>query len=159
MSFGSISTANLSCRSIDGILQVQSFLAKLPQAFPVYISDGALDDLFTLSIDFSETGLDRSYDPCRSVDYFVRGKIHKNLCTSHNDWSRSETVRVKLEFGPSRVYYFRYVTTTTHSTCWNQLVFWECQQASYCSKCQLIAPGSIQRLIAFFIFLYYVLND
>ena len=63
VSFGNISTSNLSRRSIDVILTVQS--------------------LSTLCLDFGETGLDPSYDPWQSVDYFGRSKIHKKLSASY----------------------------------------------------------------------------
>ena len=77
VSFGKISLSNLSCRSIDVILPVQSFFSNLPQAVPICTSDNALDKFSTLSLDFGETGLDLSYDPWRSVHYFGRSEIHK----------------------------------------------------------------------------------
>ena len=82
VSFGSIRTDNLSCRSTDVILPVQSFFANLSQSVPVCTTDSALESFFTLCVDFGSTGLDSAYDPWRSVDYFGRSKIYKKMSSS-----------------------------------------------------------------------------
>ena len=83
--FGDVSTDNLSCRSIDVILPVQSFLATLPQSVLVCTSDSAVEDFLTLCVDFGDAGLDSTYDPWKSVDYFNRSRIYKKLSSSHKD--------------------------------------------------------------------------
>ena len=85
VSFGSISTSILSCRSNDVMSPAQSFFSKLPQAVPICTSYSASENFSTLCFDFGETGMDPSYnqDPWRSIDYFESGKFHKKLSVSY----------------------------------------------------------------------------
>ena len=90
VSFGGISRASLSCRSIDVFVPVQSFLSNLPNSVPVCTSDKALEEVSTLWIDFSGTGLDSSYDPWHCVDLlFGRAKIHKKLSSSYEQFFKA----------------------------------------------------------------------
>ena len=77
--FVRISTDDLSCRSIDFIMPLQSLLSSLPQSVPICTSDESLEDFFNLCVNFGSGGLDPTYDPGRSVDHVHRSKIYKRL--------------------------------------------------------------------------------
>ena len=99
--FGSARTDAPCCRVTVVVLPVQSFFAHLPQSVPLCTSDQSLEDYLHLSIDFFQTGLDTSYVPWHSVDYFGRSKIHKRLTTTHKTLLREKEIPRRAQIRPA----------------------------------------------------------